>query len=653
VLEDALLRELILTYALALVLIVGLARLRVPPVVALIATGAIAGPGGIRIVRTQEDVQLLAEVGIVLLLFTVGLDFALGDFRRVLRRVIGAGLLQIGLTAAVVFAVIVAATDRPMPLALFVGLFVALSSTAIVVKELSSRNQLDAPHGRLVVGVLLFQDLCVVLLLLLVPLLSGTTPLSAVPLAVGRALLAIFVVVLVSRFALPVLLGAVARSGRREAFSLAVVVASVGTGWVSSLLGTSMALGAFLGGLVLAESEFSHQAHAEIRPIRDLLASLFFISLGMLLQGAFIIQQWPMLAAAAVFIVLVKAAAATAALRLVATPPRVAVAAALALSQVGEFSFVFGRAGLEAGLLSTADSQMLLAASIATMVVTPMLIGAAPRIARRLAGDPGAASDASAIPKLSGHVVVLGFGVGGQLVSRALTEFGVRYLVLELNGTAVRTAREKGEPIFFGDATSPDALSAAGVERARAVVLVISDPDASMLAVRTARTLSADVPIIVRTRYRTEADRLAALGATIAVAEEFEASLEVLTQLLARLQVPDDAVDILLERFRRPAPGSRPIGGVRRLDELSADLGDLPIAAHQVQGDAWAAGRSLAELDLRAQTGALIIATRRGDLSLPSPPPDTRIEPGDLLYLMGSPADITRARERISTGQLA
>jgi monovalent cation:H+ antiporter-2, CPA2 family len=653
VLENALLRELILTYALALVLIVSLARLRVPPVVALIATGAIAGPGGIRIVRTQEDVQLLAEVGIVLLLFTVGLDFALGDFRRVLRRVIGAGLLQIGLTAAVVFAVIVAATDRPMPLALFVGLFVALSSTAIVVQELSSRSQLDAPHGRLVVGVLLLQDLCVVLLLLLVPLLSGQTPLSAVPLAVGRALLAIFVVVLVSRFALPLLLGAVARSGRREAFSLAVVVASVGTGWVSSLLGTSMALGAFLGGLVLAESEFSHQAHAEIRPIRDLLASLFFISLGMLLQGAFIVQQWPIVAAVAVFIVLVKAAAATAALRLVATPPRVAVAAALALSQVGEFSFVFGRAGLEAGLLSTSDSQTLLAASIATMAVTPMIIGAAPRLARRFAGDRGAASDASAIPKLSGHVVVLGFGVGGQLVSRALTEFGVRYLVLELNGTAVRAAREKGEPIFFGDATSPDALSAAGVERARAVVLVLSDPDASMLAVRTARTLSADVPIIVRTRYRKEADRLAALGATIAVAEEFEASLEVLTQLLARLQVPDDAVDILLERFRRPVPGSRPVGGVRRLDELSADLGDLPIATHQIQGDAWAAGRSLAELDLRARTGALIIAIRSGDQNLPSPPPDTRIAPGDLLYLMGSQPDITRARQRISTGQLA
>ena len=184
------------------------------------------------------------------------------------------------------------------------------------------------------------------------------------------------------------------------------------------------------------------------------------------------------------------------------------------------------------------------------------MIGAAPGISRWLAGDRGAPLETGAIPQLSGHVVVLGFGIGGQLVSRALTELGVRYLVLELNGSAVRTAREKGEPIFFGDATSPDALSAAGVERARAVVLVLSDPDASMLAVRTARTLSADVPIIVRARYRKEADRLIAFGATMAVAEEFEASLEVLTQLLARLHVPDDAVDVLLERFRRPTPAA-------------------------------------------------------------------------------------------------
>jgi CPA2 family monovalent cation:H+ antiporter-2 len=347
---------------------------------------------------------------------------------------------------------------------------------------------------------------------------------------------------------------------------------------------------------------------------------------------------------------LLKAGAAAAALWLVATPPRVAVAAAVALSQVGEFSFVFGRSGVEAGLVSTSDWQTLLAASIATMIMTPALIGAAPVISRRITKDRGVPQDTGAIPRLSGHVVVLGFGIGGQLVGRALTELGMRYLVLELNGAAVRTGREKNEPIFFGDATSPDALGAAGVERARAVVLVLSDPDASMLAVRTTRTLAPAVPIIVRARYRKEADRLIEMGATMAVAEEFEASLEVLTQLLSRLQVPGNAVDVLLERFRRPTAGTRPLGSTRRLDELSADLGELPIATHKVDGEAWAAGRTLAELDLRAQTGTLIIAIRRAEQSLPSPPPETRIEAGDLLYLMGSAADITRARQRISPG---
>jgi len=348
--------------------------------------------------------------------------------------------------------------------------------------------------------------------------------------------------------------------------------------------------------------------------------------------------------------VIVKAGAATAALWLAAVPARVAVAAGIGLAQIGEFSFILGRSGLEAGLLSTGDWQMLLAASIATMVVTPVMIGSAPALARRLTARGAAVTSDSPIPPLSDHVVVLGFGIGGQLVARALHELGVRYLILELNGTAVRTARERGEPIFFGDATSPDALAAAGVERARAVVSVLSDPDASMLTVQAARALAPDVAIIVRARYRKEADRLVSLGATMAVAEEFEASLEVLTQLLARLRVPDNAVELLLDRFRRPTGGSRPPRVTSRLEELTTDAGELPIATHEVDDGAWSAGRSLAELDLRAQTGALILAIRRSDQNLPSPPLETRLASGDLLYLMGSPTDITRARRRISEG---
>jgi CPA2 family monovalent cation:H+ antiporter-2 len=649
--QDALLRELILTFALALALIVGLARLRVPPIVALIATGTLAGPTGIGIVRTQEDVQTLAEIGVVLLLFTVGLDFSLADFRRMWKRVAGAGVLQIAITTVVVLLVAVA-TGRSLRVSLFIGLFVALSSTAIVLKELTSRNQLDTPHGRLTVGVLLFQDLSVVALLLLVPLMSGQTELTQVPLALGRALLAIVIVVAISRFVLPWLLGTVARSGRREAFSLAVVVASVGTAWVSSLLGISMALGAFLGGLVLAESEFSHQAHAEIRPVRDLLAGLFFISLGMLVDVPVVMRQLPWIAALALVIVAMKAVGAAGSLLLVATPLRVAVVAGIGLAQIGEFSFIFGRSGLDAGLLTPGDWQTLLAASIVTMLVTPAMIGVAPRIGLRAARLSTRADvpDADG-SRLADHVVVLGFGIGGQLVARALKELGTPYLVLELNGAAVRRARARGEPIVFGDATSPDALAAAGLARARALVSVLSDPDASLLAVRAARTLSSAVPIIARVRYRTEADALLKLGATIAVAEEFEASLEVLTQLLARLEVPGNAVEMLLESLRRATLGQRPVRAASRpLEDLAGEIGDIPIATHELQDGQWAVGRSLADVNLRAQTGALIIAIRRGSANIPSPPADLRLQPGDVLYLMGGGENVAGARRHLQVG---
>ena len=306
---------------------------------------------------------MLAEMGIVLLLFTVGLEFSLTEIRRIWRKVLVGGSLQIGATAAAILLLVLRfLRDTSMwRVGLFAGLFVALSSTAIVLKELGTLNQLDSPHGRLVVGVMLFQDLCIVGLLLFVPILSGHTPLSVVPEVLAKAGAAIgAVVALVSRFVLPVLFRLVARSGRREAFPLAVLLASIGTAWASSLLGISMALGAFLGGLVLAESEYSHQAYAEIRPLRDILAGLFFISLGMLVDPSVLLRQFPIILAIALLLVVVKATVATGAFLAAATTMRVAATAGIDLAQVGEFSFILGRSGLEVGLLTSAQWQLLL-----------------------------------------------------------------------------------------------------------------------------------------------------------------------------------------------------------------------------------------------------------------------------------------------------
>jgi CPA2 family monovalent cation:H+ antiporter-2 len=470
--------------------------------------------------------------------------------------------------------------------------------------------------------------------------------------AVGRALLAIAFVAGASRLVLPVLLRFVTASGRREAFPLAILLASVGSAWVSTLVGLSMAVGAFLSGLMLAESEYHHQAYAEIRPVRDVLSGLFFISLGMLLDVPDVIHRLPAVLGIAALIIIVKATVATGALLLTATPFRIAVIAGIGLAQVGEFSFIVGRAGLESKLMPPELWQLLLGASILTMVLTPTLITLAPAVAARLRGRGAPVTEeAPAIPSMSGHVVIFGFGVGGQLVARAMREIGVPYLILELNGATVRRMRAEGERIFYGDATSPESLHAAGISTAGAIVCLLSDPGAALRMVATARSMAPSLPIIVRTRYRGEAEQLQRIGATVAVAEEMEASLEVLAQLLARLHVAGNIIEALLDVFRRESVALRPLRAPRSTPEaLPEALGRLPVATHKLEAGHWAVGRTLAETNLRADTGTTVLAIQTGAEYAAVLSPDRTLLADDILYLVGDDSDILLARARLATG---
>ena len=667
--DHGLLADLLVTYAIGLALVVVLARLRIPAIVALMIAGVVTGPTGAGVISAAEDVEMLSELGIVLLLFTVGLDFSLTAVRQIWRTILAAGLLQIAGTSALV-ALTAAAAGAPVPLAVFIGLFVALSSTAIVLKGLAERNELTAPHGRLSVGVLLLQDLAIVVLLLLVPILSGQTPVSAAPMALVKAVLAIGVVAGASRLLLPPLLRLVTASGRREAFPLAVVVASVGTAWLGSLVGLSMAVGAFLAGLMVAESEFSHQAYAEVRPVRDVLSGLFFISLGMLVDLHTFGAQLPVVLAVAVGIILIKAVVGIGAFLAASVPVRVAATAAIGISQVGEFSFILGRSGLDSGLLPAGLWQVMLGASVVTMVATPGLLGVAPVVGIWLKGLAGrlrggavgaAARDAAtAAPEsagddhseLSGHVIILGFGAGGRLVARALGDLGIPYIVMELNGATVQEARGEGERIMYGDATSRESLEAAGLDRALAIVSLLSDPDAMRRMVRLVRVHSPHVQIIVRTRYRLEAERLKAEGANVAVAEELEASLEVLAQLLARLDVAGNVIEPLLEVFRRESVTLRPVRAPNASPEgLPRMLQHLPVATHQVEASAWGVSRSMTEINLRARTGATVLAIHRDGSYIMPVAPDERLRARDVLHLVGDESDVLLARRLLTSGE--
>jgi CPA2 family monovalent cation:H+ antiporter-2 len=655
--EHTILADLIVTYAIALALVIALARVRVPGIVAFMLAGIVAGPHGLGVISTIEEVEMLAELGIVFLLFTVGLDFSLTTIRQIWRTILFAGTLQILGTAAAIAVLLDFGLTISPALAVFTGLFVALSSTAIVLKGLAERNELGAPHGRLTVGILLLQDLAIVVLLLLVPILSGRTPLSAVPMALLRACVAIVAVAGASRLVVPPLLRLVTASGRREAFPLAIVVVSVGTAWLGSLLGLSMAVGAFLAGLMLAESEFSHQAYAEVRPVRDVLSGLFFISLGMLIELPSLTAHLPLVLAIAMGIIVVKALVATGSLMAAATPMRVAVASGIGLCQVGEFSFILGQAGLDSGLLPQSMWQSMLGASVTTMVVTPALLAVAPPVAAWLAAlrrpvlRPDDGADAHGIPPLSDHVIVLGFGVGGQLVARALRDLNTPYLILELNGATVQRARAEGERIFYGDATSAESLHAAGVEKALALVSLLSDPDATNRMVQAVRRLAPSLPIVARTRYRLEAERLQATGASVAVAEEMEASLEVLAQLLARLRVAGNVIEALLDVFRRESVSLRPVRAPRSsVSALPDAIQRMPVSTHHIDKGQWAVGRTVGEVNLRADTGASVLAIHRGTTYITTLSPSERLQEDDVLYLTGDDSDVLLARQLLTAG---
>ena len=551
--EQDLFGELAVIGALAVATTLGLHRIGLPATIGFLVTGALAGPHGLGLIGDTEHITQIAEIGVILLLFAIGLEFSLSRLRFIWRAVAIGGSLQVGVTTLAALVILVAMGDT-VERGIVFGLVVALSSTVVVLRVLDVRGELDAPHGRFIVGALIFQDLLVVPLTLLVPVLaSGDSSgfMFEVAWALARATLAIGAVLFVARFLLPRLFNAVDTTRTREVFLLTVISIALGSAWLMNQIGLSFALGAFLAGILLADTDYSHRATSDIIPLRDAFTSFFFISLGMLVDWRVFADE-PVVAVLIVLgLVLGKAFVASLAALAMRNPASVAWRSGVYLAQFGEFGYVVLLLGASEGLVTSSELRLVVTTGVLSIVLSrglmhwtgglhagEALLRPLERLLRARGIDEPTAQDAF----LTDHVVIAGYGVAGRLLARTLAQAHIPYVILELNAETVREARREYTHVYYGDVTSPEALAHARLGHARVLVLLISDPPAARRAIATAHADWPSVPILVRTRYVAERDGLLALGADQVVCEELEGGTEMSAWVLRLLGLDAAAI---------------------------------------------------------------------------------------------------------------
>ena len=611
------LKTLVIIFGVSAFVVFLLQKLKVPSIVGFLIAGASLGPHGFGFVQEVREVELLAEVGVILLLFTIGLEISLKNLKRIRSAVLGGGFSQVLLTLLVTAAIAYPFLGK-LNESIFTGFLVALSSTAIIMKMLLDRGEMDSPHGRLSMGILIFQDLCVVPLMLLIPILAGNQgSLPELLWTVVKSATILFLVIFGARWLVPYILHQVVHTRSRELFIITIILLCLGTALLTSGLGLSLALGAFLAGLVISESEYAYQAISDILPFKDSFNGLFFISVGMLMDLRFLSQNPLLILFAVIFILLLKTSTGFSSVHLLGHSVRVSLLTGLHLAQIGEFSFVLAMAGKSAGLITETLYQLFLSSSVLTMLLTPLIVQLSPNISNwisskklleRLDRMRKRAEREGSPSKREGHVIIVGFGLNGRNLAEVLKEASVPYTVLEMNNDTVIQMKKRGEPMFYGDGTSPQILHKLGISTARMLVVAISDPASTRRIVQVARKENSRLYIIVRTRYAAEVEDLLKLGANEVIPEEFETSIEIFAKVLHHYQVPKNLMIEQIEKVR-----SRSYEVLRRVDLPAKNLPqkceiltDIDTETYLVNDRSHASGRSIKDLRIRTKTGATV-----------------------------------------------
>lgn len=628
-------------------------RLRLPSIAGFLMVGACVGPGGVGLVSDPETVRRVAEFGVIFLLFEIGLELPLERLHQLVRRGLGIGALQVSLTLVVVAFGAWQLFGVPGRQAFVLGALVAMSSTALVIHLLSSRGELDAPHGQLCVAILLFQDLCIVPFLLAVPMLADPAPLAPLPIVIAFSLVAgaVLLFFVAIRVVVPTLLQIIARLlPTREVFSLVAVALVLGAALVAEEIGLTFAVGAFLAGMAAGASPYGFRLFSEVAPLRGVLLGIFFSAIGMLLDPRVAWENLSTVLAFALAVTVLKGLIAAASVRVfLARGGRVALRTGLSLAQTGEFSFVLVVSAVGAGLLGAELEQSFVAASVLSLLLTPFLFRAGPRLAfgkERNSDDVDvpafAAPETERVPE--GHVLLIGLGMAGRNLARVLNGIDVPWQGVELNPAKLDAHGAGASRVSYGDASRLDVLQRVGAAQARMVVIAISDPVATRRIVSLVHDFAPDVPVIVRTRQVGYVDALYRAGARRVVAEELEGAVDLMSQVLQTLGLPSGAVARFADELRGEgyalmhAPPALLLDPwlLELLQRVDAEWIDVP--------ENFPEARSLGALDLPARSGGNVLALARGGLNTPNPAPTTELRAGDRLLVFGSSKVLQSAR---------
>lgn len=650
--EFTILKDILIIFALSTLVNYVFTRIKIPSIVGYLLTGVLAGPHLTGIISNVENIEVLAEIGVVLLLFTIGLEFSLKHLIKIRKTVFWGGLVQFSFTTLLVM-LIARMYDLDLKGALFVGFLTALSSTAVVLKILQDRSEITSNYGRTVLGVLIFQDLILVPLLLFTPIIGGesTNILNEIFWMGIKSLGIILFVIFGNKWFMNRLLHAIAMTKNQELFLMSILLICLSVAFLTAELGMSLAFGAFLAGLMISESEYSHNAFGHIIPFKDTFSSFFFVSIGMLLDLQFVLDNLPIVLSTVLIVILIKMIIASGTAFILGHTLRGVVLVGLALAQVGEFSFILVKMGDSYNLISEYYYQLFLAVAVVTMSISPFLIMVARPLSNAVMKLPLPKRFVEGlfplkqidIPDLKNHLLLIGKDSRALSMSVMARHVKIPYLSVIFDPAIVKERQQKGEKVIYGDAQNLPILEKAHADKAGVIVISIGDLVTALSITEKIRHLNRHAPIIVRTRQIDDADDLYKAGATQVLPEEFETAIEMFERVLNKFLMPKDDIEVTIGEIRKNNYGLVRDLKKRPRKSILSQLPNLEISALRVAEESPIAGHSLSEMDFRSTFGVTVVAIKRSEKLIDHPGPQTTVCKDDIVYVLGKQDQIAHA----------